>query len=298
MELNPRKKIVVKRRGDTTNRNLIVSRRQPQSPRKINVVRRQLQPAVCDDEYQDMYEIIKANEAYYQPDKDFLKNQIDINCKMYTILMDWLVDVSVEYNLKPQTKALYTNYIQRFIGQKVIPRNELQLVGCACALIASKYEEIDPVTVDDLTYISDHSFKREKLIDMEALVLSTLKFDLVAPTCFDFMARFLRVLKIDPEIETLANYVCELSFLDCNTKYLPSQMALSSLTLALDNKTYNKRMLEACSSFKLNDPEIVECTKYLLNLANKADESNAVYRLYSDEKNYRVALIKLKYNYI
>jgi hypothetical protein len=48
------------------------------------------------------------------------------------ILVDWLVEVSEEYNLFPQTLYLTINYIDRLLQQVPIHRTKLQLVSVSC----------------------------------------------------------------------------------------------------------------------------------------------------------------------
>jgi hypothetical protein len=42
-------------------------------------------------------------------------------------------------------------------------RAQLQLLGCACMLLASKYEEIYAPAVDEFVYISDNTYTREQV---------------------------------------------------------------------------------------------------------------------------------------
>jgi cyclin A len=62
----------------------------------------------------------------------------------------------------------------------------MQLLGVACLLIASKYEEICPPQVEELCYISDNTYTKDEVLKMEASVLKYLKFEMTAPTtkCF------------------------------------------------------------------------------------------------------------------
>ena len=45
-------------------------------------------------------------------------------------------------------------------------RGKLQLVGVACMLIASKYEEIFAPQVEDFVYITDNTYTAEEVIDL------------------------------------------------------------------------------------------------------------------------------------
>lgn len=77
----------------------------------------------------------------------YMQTQTEINEKMRSILVDWLVDVHVKFDLSPETLYLTINIIDRFLSLKTIPRRELQLLGVSALLIASKYEEIWPPQV-------------------------------------------------------------------------------------------------------------------------------------------------------
>lgn len=47
-----------------------------------------------------------------------------------------------EYKLVSDTLFLAISYIDRFLSLQVVPRQQLQLVGVSCMLLAAKYEEI------------------------------------------------------------------------------------------------------------------------------------------------------------
>lgn len=47
-----------------------------------------------------------------------------------------------EYKLVSDTLFLAISYIDRFLSLHPVPRQQLQLVGVSCMLLAAKYEEI------------------------------------------------------------------------------------------------------------------------------------------------------------
>jgi len=73
---------------------------------------------------------------------DYMGSQPDINAKMRSILVDWLIEVHRKFELMPETLYLTMNIVDRFLSVKAVPRRELQLVGISSMLLASKYEEI------------------------------------------------------------------------------------------------------------------------------------------------------------
>ena len=55
---------------------------------------------------------------------------------------------------------------------------EVQLVGVAAMLIATKYEEIYPPLLKDFVYISDNTCTAELILEMEKKILFAIDFDL------------------------------------------------------------------------------------------------------------------------
>ena len=64
-------------------------------------------------------------------------------------------------------------------------------------LIASKSEEISPATVNDLVKISANAYTKEKILQFEYRVLSTLEFDITIPTINRFIERFSNLVNAD-----------------------------------------------------------------------------------------------------
>ena len=71
-------------------------------------------------------------------------------------------------------------------------------VGVTAMLVASKYEEIWAPEVKDFVFISDEAYTREQILEMEKIMLNTLRFNLTVPTAFAFLHRFLKA-GIDPK---------------------------------------------------------------------------------------------------
>ena len=99
----------------------------------------------------------------HRPKPHYMKKQVDINHSMRSILVDWLVEVAEEYKLLPQTLYLTVNYIDRFLSVMSVRREKLQLVGTACMLIASKFEEIYPPEVSEFVYITDDTYPAKQV---------------------------------------------------------------------------------------------------------------------------------------
>jgi len=65
------------------------------------------------------------------------KVQLVVTTNMRQILVDWLVDVAVEYKLLSETLHLCVSYIDRFLSVSPVTKSKLQLVGVSSMLLAS-----------------------------------------------------------------------------------------------------------------------------------------------------------------
>lgn len=52
-----------------------------------------------------------------------------------------------------------------------ISRHEFQLLGTAALFIATKYEEIYPPEISEFVYITDDSFNKLQILQMEKVIL-------------------------------------------------------------------------------------------------------------------------------
>ena len=128
-----------------------------------------------------------------------------------------------------------TNLIDRFLEAKQVTRKHLQLVGVTAMLIASKYEEIWAPEVRDFVYISDRAYTRDQILNMEKIMLNTLRFNLTVPTPCNFLLRYLKAAGFvdDAEVVNYATYLVELALVDYQALRFPySQLACAAIYAA------------------------------------------------------------------
>jgi hypothetical protein len=165
-----------------------------------------------------------------------MDRQTELNSTMRSILVDWLIEVHMKFRLLPETLYLCVNIIDRYLSQTTVLRNRLQLVGVTALLIACKYEEIYPPEVKDCVYITDRAYTRQDVLDMEALIVKTLKFSLTVPTGHPFVQRFLHVTNASSVVRNLANYYMERMLQEHSAlKFKPSLLAAAAVCLANSN---------------------------------------------------------------
>lgn len=94
--------------------------------------------------------------------------------------------------------------VDRTLARMRISRQKLQLVGAACFLVASKYEELRPPSMQCMEDLADCAFTRQQLTAMESKVLRVLDFNCTLPTAKLFLTRFLRAALSDEVEASLA----------------------------------------------------------------------------------------------
>ncbi|KAJ9168372.1 hypothetical protein P3X46_019907 [Hevea brasiliensis] len=252
-------------------------------------------PQVCGMYAPEIYNNIRAKELDHRPLTNYMeKMQHDITPSMRGILIDWLVEVSEEYRLVPDTLYLTVNLIDRFLSENYIEKQRLQLLGVTCMLIASKYEEICAPRVEEFCFITDNTYTRREVLKMESHVLNFLYFQISVPTTKTFLRRFIQAaqasLKVPCiELEFLANYLAELTLVEYDfQKFLPSLIAASSVFLArwtLDQSDHPwGPTLEHYTSYSPSELKTTVLALEDLQLNTNGCSLNAIREKYRQEK--------------
>ncbi|XXG50629.1 hypothetical protein AAC387_Pa02g4600 [Persea americana] len=245
------------------------------------------------DYVEDIYKFYRLMEASSRV-HDYMGSQIEINDRMRSILVDWLIEVHNKFELMPETLYLTIHIVDRYLSIKTVPRRELQLVGIAAMLIASKYEEIWAPEINDFVCISDRTYCREQILIMEKNMLNVLEWSLTVPTLYVFLVRFLKAAVSDKEMEDMVFFYAELALTQYSViAYCPSMIAASAVYAAqctLKKSPLWSGTLTHHTGF--SEAQIMDCAKLLVNFHSLAAESKlkVVYRKYSSLERGAVAL--------
>ncbi|XP_011001425.1 PREDICTED: G2/mitotic-specific cyclin C13-1-like isoform X2 [Populus euphratica] len=203
--------------------------------------------------------------------------QNDVSGNMREILVDWLVEVAEEYRLVSDTLYLTVSYIDR------------------------KYEEISPPHVDSFCHITDNTYTKDQVLDMEKQVLKSLNYEMGAPTTINFLRILLKAAQencesSDLQFEPLSCYLAELSLLEYRCmRFLPSMIAASAVFLS--SFTIQPQMhpwsmaLQRHSGYRPSD--LKECVLAIhdIQLNRKGSSSRAVRDKYTQNKFKHVATL-------
>ncbi|KAK4398762.1 2-dehydro-3-deoxyphosphooctonate aldolase 1 [Sesamum angolense] len=165
------------------------------------------------DYVDDIYQYYWVLEGQNPLMKNYMDIQREITPQMRGILINWLIEVHLKFELMEETLFLTMTLLDRYLALESIKKNEMQLVGLTALLLASKYE--------------DFWHPREKTI------LKKLKFRLNEPTPYVFMLRFLKAAQSDMKFEHLAFYLIELCLVEYEAlNYKPSMLCASAIYVA------------------------------------------------------------------
>lgn len=205
----------------------------------------------------DLYQYYKAEELKRSPTL-YMHTQDDINPRMRSILIDWLVEVHLKFKLVPPTLYLCVHIIDKYCAGNPVKRAKLQLVGVTAMLLACKWEEIYPPEVKDCVYITDNAYKQKEVLEMEFSILKFFDFNISAPTSYHWLVRFLRVggvQNLTSKAAHRASYFCERCLQEHSMlAYKPSLLAAAGVYLALKDESdtpWNDELQEA-SGYSLN----------------------------------------------
>lgn len=126
----------------------------------------------------DIQRHMQLTERSTQPNGFYMRKQRQITEQTRSILVDWLMTVCMKFKCLPETLFITINLIDRFLSLNSIRKDDMQLVGVAALLIATKYEEIYPPTVKDFVYLSESTYSRVQILEMEKKILFDLQFEI------------------------------------------------------------------------------------------------------------------------
>ncbi|MCI4386259.1 hypothetical protein PGIGA_G00060360 [Pangasianodon gigas] len=265
-------------------------------PEEFDVDKEQAGDCLMSPEYaKDIFDYLRQREEKFVL-TDYMQTQPDLNGSMRGILIDWMVEVQENFELNHETLYLAVKLTDHYLSVTEVMRESLQLIGSTAMLIAAKFEERSPPSIDDFLYICDDAYNRQEFLVMERNILQGLHFDINIPVPYRFLRRYAKVAHASMETLTLARYVCELSLLELElVPERASRLASACLLLALITSRLGgwTAALQYHSGYALSDLGPLVRRLYAM-LACPADENlRAVENKYSHKVFFEVARIPL-----
>jgi len=145
-------------------------------------------PNLCSEYVKDIYAYLRQLEEEQAVKAKYLMGH-EVTGNMRAILIDWLVQVQIKFRLLQETMYMTVSIIDRFMQDNYVPKKMLQLVGVTAMFAASKYEEMYPPEIGDFAFMTDNTYTKFQIRQMEMKILRALSFSLGHPLPLHFLRR-------------------------------------------------------------------------------------------------------------
>lgn len=251
-------------------------------------------------------------------DLECLDRQPHLTPRMRAILVDWMIELAEEYKCAPLTLQLAVALVDKSLacgvpsltpenntkGYFTVQRDMLQCVGCACMWIAAKIEEITPPSVNEFVYISDNSYSREQIVDMELSICTALTFRLSQVTPYHYVEEFLRAscacgdpscsAPENPVLKNMVLYLLELSMLPHELAHVNASLkaaaAVYMARVTLGIRDYWTKTLEYYTGWDLANLEETVLTIHRYHRDSEESSLKSVHVKFRSDKYNNVSL--------
>lgn len=212
----------------------------------------------------DIVTYLISQEKDYTPDPYyFQKLQPNISRKMRLILLDWLMEVSVEFQFTRETFHYAVNYIDRFLSLSPrMSKTNLQLLGTTALFLAAKMEEVYVPRGLDFARITDNGYTFDQIKQMEEALLRTLSWKLLPGTLnmwanwcmgkWDIFIQSSSYAESNPIVKSLDHLITfKISDENSYHRYREMMQLIDIMVLDIDSFKYNLRGIVASSIYLL-----------------------------------------------
>lgn len=154
----------------------------------------------------------KDTECFENRSTNMFISSPSIQPRMRSVLLEWLIEVCEVYKLHRETYYLTIDYLDRYLSTSTeISKNQLQLIGVTCLLIASKFEEIYPPKLSEFAYITDGSCSESDILRTELLIVKALDWKTTTITADRWLCIFLQLLYVkEGDVVTVTRFSTKL----------------------------------------------------------------------------------------
>ena len=232
----------------------------------------------CQEYFKETWENLLVDEKKFYPkiNSNYMTIQNELRPKMRELLVDWIIEVHTQYRFKKKTLFHCIFIIDLYLSKNIVERKNLQLLGIAALLIASKETEIFFPKLQNLSDISDHSYTKKEINEMEIKVMQDFNFDILSPTAEEFYELIAESRKFTEKQRNFGEYFLVASLSDYSLlKYRPSIIAVSCYYIV--NKFFDLNEVNSLlnqSFLGANPEEVKVCVSDLCNCVKNLSNSN------------------------
>eukprot|EP01025_Chloroclados_australasicus_P055622 TRINITY_DN6782_c0_g1_i1.p1 TRINITY_DN6782_c0_g1~~TRINITY_DN6782_c0_g1_i1.p1 ORF type:complete len:346 (-),score=33.65 TRINITY_DN6782_c0_g1_i1:762-1799(-) len=219
----------------------------------------------------DIYQAYRLIEDEFAPKSNYMDNQKELKPRFRTVLADWMFGLCCHHKLLlGETFYLAMNIVDRFLSTGQVKKDQLQLVGAASLLIASKYEEVRHPSIDSFVQACGELYTKREFRKAERLILEKLDYLVSGATQFHYLQRSLKAASIEERSKTgkLVQYLVGLAAMDYSfLKYRYSLIVVAAIFVALLRQGHKTALPYALKKHsRYTEADVVPCAKQLYEL--------------------------------
>ena len=159
----------------------------------------------------------KLEKNFYNIPANFLENT-DIDPHIRTKMVDWMIEVLSTFNNNDETYFLAVNIMDMYLWKtkKKKKNSDVHLIGVTCMYMATKFQEIYPISLDNFVEkvshcclldsdIKKHEYITLRVIQPESLVITSI-YDFLKTYFCDFYFNNKNLI-ITPDDHTIFDYI-------------------------------------------------------------------------------------------
>ena len=191
-------------------------------------------PAFCSEYVMDVIATLREKEVAERVPPKYMEGlQHSITPRMRNILADWMIEVISRFDTCNETTFLAINILDKYLSRVEVQQRDLQLIGVAAILTASKCEDIYAIALDDLVAITGNAVAAEDVVAQERKIVTAIDWCLTSPYSIHFLRRYSKAADSDGFIHTASKFLLELAAVQYDMlEYLPSMQAAAAVYLA------------------------------------------------------------------
>lgn len=217
----------------------------------------------------------------YPINPNYLDYQPEINNRMRIILIDWIVEIHYKLRLKEETFYTTIYIIDAYLSQKIITKNNFQLLGITSLLIASKLNEMNVERIQNYSFFAGNAYNKEEIINMELDISKTLDYNFLITTPIHLfqLIGIKFSLKEDEYKYKFGEFLIQSFLMSSKSfKYKNSIISYSSLYLLMKLFKLKNSLVQLfnwINEFSVNDYEIIKkCSNDICQVISEIINSN------------------------
>lgn len=216
----------------------------------------------------------------------------EITFEMRSLLVDWIIETHDKLNLCDDTLHFCIYLVDRFLDDRSISTNKLQLVGITALFIASKIEEIVCPDLNSFIAMAGNNYSEVEIKKAEKYMLYSLDYNIKYVNPLYFLRRVAKANNYEKKSRKMGKYLLELMTL--HREFFRFRRAIVSTTAMylarkICQSDVNKNLFFMYS--KLDRENIKECFDLLVKLIYTEPKYHSLEKKYEKESKFSVNIV-------